>query len=141
MAIPICDELRQRVIFMGQELQNAQVNITHFSSSSYSSHSSILQFKSFLKMTSPAILLNWYRSFSKSKIILFLFDIILLLFMRIFIMLFFFMRLFFGADKNLKHNTECSVSTYIIYFNFLFIPDYVNIDTISILLNLIWYSN
>ena len=34
MAIPICDELRQRVIFMGQELQNAQVNITHFSSSS-----------------------------------------------------------------------------------------------------------
>ena len=57
--------------------------------------------------------------------------------MRIFIMLFFFMRLFFGADKNLKHNTECSDSTHITYFNFLLIPDYVNIDTISIQFNLI----
>ena len=61
MAIPICDELRQRVIFMGQELQNAQVNITHFSSSSYSSHSPILHFKSFLKMTSPTIFLKNFR--------------------------------------------------------------------------------
>ena len=70
-----------------------------------------------------------------------LFDIILLLFMRIFIMLFFFIRLFFGADKNLKHNIKWSDSTYIIYFNFLFTPDYVNIDTISIQFNLILYSN
>ena len=25
-AVPICDEVRQRIIFMGQELQNAQVS-------------------------------------------------------------------------------------------------------------------
>ena len=29
-AVPICDEVRQRIIFMGQELQNAQVSTEHY---------------------------------------------------------------------------------------------------------------
>ena len=126
MAIPICDELRQRVIFMGQELQNAQVNIIHFSSYSYSSHSCILHFKSFRKWRVLRYfeIIFWIDTvhFLNPKLYFFcLFDIILLLFMRIFIMLFLSIRLFFGADENLKDNTEWSDSTYITYFNFLLI--------------------